>query len=50
MASIKMKTAGLKAAITRLQREKKELRDIANMRGEQLRDFGVTIRSPRFKK
>ncbi len=50
MASIKMKTAGLKAAITRLQREKKELQDIANMRGQQLRDLGATVRSPRFKK
>ena len=47
MASIKMSKAGLKAAITQMQREKKELRFIAESRGEQLRKAGLPVRFPR---
>jgi|HubBroStandDraft_6_1064221.scaffolds.fasta_scaffold51204_3 hypothetical protein len=47
---IRKKSAGRKAAITRLQREKKELKFLVEARGEQLHKAGLPVRYPRLKK
>jgi hypothetical protein len=44
---IRKKSAGRKAAITRLQRERNELRFMLQNCRERLREAGLPVRSPR---
>jgi hypothetical protein len=47
MASIRKKMGGKTSAITRMQREKKELQFIAESRAKQLHKAGLPVRHPR---